>query len=432
MRSSVDTVIVGAGQAGLALSRCLTGRGIDHLVLERGRVGERWRSERWDSFRMLSPNWHTRLPGHRYDGPDPDGFMDAHGVVRLLEGYARSFDAPVQDATSVIAVDRHPDGWRVRTDRGDVRCRNVVVATGPHDRPRIPTLADGLPAEVHQLHASSYRNPGQLPSGGVLVVGAGPTGQQLAGELARAGRRVHLAVGRHRRVPRRYRGRDAFWWMDALGIWDTTVDEVTDPREIRRPTHTVLSGSVEVGLDALVRDGVRPLGRLADVGGGAVRFDTGLAERYLDAEGAVHRFVAKADAHAAAAGLDLPPGTPLPPLHVPSWATRPATTLRLGDRDVATVLWATGYRRDHRWLHAPVFDRDGEPIHRRGVTTAPGLFFLGLSWQYRRKSASIDGVGDDARYLAEVIADRGSVTDGRVRDAVEVHLPPRVAPVVAA
>jgi putative flavoprotein involved in K+ transport len=405
VRASTDTIIIGAGQAGLALSRCLTELDRPHLLLDRGRVGERWRSERWDSFHLLSPAWHTRLPGHRYDGPDPDAFLPRAEVVRLFDGYARSFAAPVREHTTVRRVAPTGSGWRVTADDAELHARQVVVATGPHDRPRIPSLARSVPRGVVQLHAAGYRNPAQLPPGGVLVVGAGPTGQQLASELARAGRDVVLAVGRHQRVPRTYRGRDAFWWLDRTGLSDQTVDELTTTGR-PRPSHVVLTASRDLGLDVLVDEGVLPVGRLLGFDGTRAHLADDLPERYVDAERAVVRFTATVDEHVRRSGLDVPDAPPRPPLTVPIWALGGPASLDLAARGIRTVLWATGYRRDFGWLQAPVVDRDGELLHRRGVTPAPGLYALGMTWLYRRKSASIDGVGDDARYLADVIANR--------------------------
>jgi putative flavoprotein involved in K+ transport len=402
---SVDTVIVGGGQAGLALSRCLTDLGRDHVVLERGRVGERWRSERWDSFRLLTPAWHTRLPGHRYDGPDRDAFLGRGEVVGMLERYAASFAAPVRDGVTVLSARPERGRWRVVTDAGEYLATNVVVATGPHDRPAVPAIAARLPAAVDQLHARDYRRPDQLRAGGVLVVGAGPTGQQLASELARAGRAVLLCVGRHQRLPRSYRGRDAFWWLDRLGVTEQTVDQQRRPRR----AHPVLTAGRDLGLDELTAEGVVPFGRLTSVDGRRAMLGDDLALRYLEAEAGAKRFMANVDRFVAAHRLDLPPDPRRPSdgrATIPSWAQDPPRILDFRSAGVTTVLWATGYRRDYRWVHAPVLDRSGEPVHRRGITRAPGLAFLGLSWLYRRKSASIDGVGDDARYLAGHLAAR--------------------------
>ncbi|HXV91687.1 MAG TPA: NAD(P)-binding domain-containing protein [Pseudonocardia sp.] len=404
--TTVDTVVVGAGQAGLALSRCLTDRGREHVLLERGRVAERWHSERWDSFRLLTPNWHTRLPGWGYHGPDPDGFMDRTEVQRFFTSYARSFDAPVRTGVTVTRVRPADDGWSVRTDGGDVHARNVVVATGHMDRPAVPATSAALPGDVVQLHSSRYRNPGQLPDGGVLVVGAGPSGQQIADELALSGRRVHIAVGRHQVLPRRYRGRDPYWWLERTGALRRTVDELSRPRT--RLENPVLTGGRSLDLRVLARHGVVPHGRLLGVGpGGRLCFADDLALSLRAAEDHTRRFRDRVDDHVARTGLDAPPEPP-PPSDLPRWAWEAATALDLRAAGVRSVVWATGYRRDYSWLDAPVLDPGGVPVQRRGVTAAPGLFFLGLWFMWRRDSSSIDGVGADAEYLAERIAARAA------------------------
>ena len=403
MTTRTDTVVIGAGQAGLALSHCLTARGHDHVVLERGDVAERWRSERWDSFRLLTPAWQTRLPGHRYGGGDPEAFLDREQVVALFDTYARSFGAPVRTGVTVTAVERARTGWTVVTDLGTWDADSVVVATGHFDRPSTPAAAAALPPRVHQLHTSAYRRPSQLPPGGVLVVGAGPSGQQIALELAQAGRRVHLAVGRHRPLPRRYRGRDAYWWMEVMGLLDRTVDTLPSPHAAEQAPSAVLSGEPrDLHLRRLVAAGVIPMGRLVDVTGATVRLDDGLATRLADADAHAAGFRRSVDAFVERAAIDVP-REPWAPEQLPAWATRTPELLDLDAERIGTVIWATGFRRDYTWIHAPVLDSAGRPVHERGVTAAAGLYFLGLRWQHRRKSSFIDGVGDDAAHLADHI-----------------------------
>lgn len=398
----IETVIVGAGQAGLALSRHLTEQDREHVLLERGRVAQRWRSERWDSFRLLTPNWHTRIPGYRYAGPDPDGFMRRDEVVGFFDGYARSFAAPVRCATTVRAVRPLGAGWRVETGGAAIEARHVVVATGYLDRPARPAVHREVPLDVVQLHSARYRRPDQLPAGAVLVVGAGPSGQQIARELARTGRRVHLAVGSHRVLPRRYRGRDAFRWMERTGSTRRTVDD--PPGRPARPDNAVLSGSGPLDLRVLVDHGVVPHGRLRGVDpAGTAHFADDLVRTLHAAEEHARRFRERVDAHVARTGLAAPEEQ-APPSGTPRWAADAATALDLRAAGVRSVVWATGYRRDYSWLHAPVLDAAGEPVQRRGVTAAPGLFFLGLWFMWRRDSSFIDGVGGDAAYLAERIA----------------------------
>lgn len=396
----VPTVVVGAGQAGLAISRCLTTRGLEHVVLDRGTVGHRWRTQRWDSFTLLSPNWQTRLPGHRYRGPDPEGFMTGPQVVAFLEDYARSFAAPVRCGVGVRRVRATGDGWRVETTAGPLTARNVVLATGDLGEPHRPAVADRLPRGLTQLHSSAYRRPAQLPAGAVLVVGAGPSGQQIAAELAAAGRRTHLAVGRHRCLPRRYRGHDTYWWMDRLGLLERTVDSLPAGRR-RSPNAVLAGGRRDLDVRRLVADGVTAHGRLLDAGGGVLTFADDLPVTLAAAEANARRFRATVDAHVAAHGLDVPPEDVPEPGDAP-WITHAPTRLDAP----AAVVWATGFRHDQRLAAAAVLDADGAPVHRRGVTAAPGLYFLGLRWQYRRNSSFLDGVGADAAYLADHIAAR--------------------------
>ena len=400
----MDAIVIGAGQAGLAMSRCLTGRGLHHVVLEKGRIGQRWRHERWDSFTLLSPNWQTRLPGRRYTGDDPDGFMSGAAVADMLEGYATESAAPVCEGVTVRAVRRGPFGWVIRTDAGDLVAPTVVVATGDLDRPVVPPLADALPARIVQLHTSAYRRQGQLPPGGVLVVGAGPSGQQIADELARAGRTVHLAAGRHKSLPRRYRGRDTYRWMDRMGTLSRTRDSLPDPSATRTPNAVLTGGTRDLDLHRLVGHGVVPHGRLVAVDGERLGFDSGLAGIVADAEDNAVRFRATVDRYVARTGLDVPE-EPSGPRRPAPWAEDAATSLDLDAAGIASVIWGTGFRRDFSWIDAPVLDAAGEPVHRRGVTAADGLYFLGLKWQHRRSSSFLDGVGADAEYLMERIAE---------------------------
>jgi putative flavoprotein involved in K+ transport len=405
---NVGTIIIGAGQAGLAMSRCLRDRGLPHLVLERGRIAQRWRSERWDSFTLLSPNWQTRLPGHRYAGPDPDGFMSAAEVAAMLETYGST--APVRTGVTVLGVEPAASGWRVRSSAGNHEASAVVVATGDLDRPAVPAFAADIPRHVEQLHTSVYRSPGQLAPGGVVVVGAGPSGQQIADELARAGRAVHLAVGRHKSLPRRYRGHDAYWWMDRMGTLDRTVDSLPQRRAGHRSANAVLTGGTQdLDLHRLVRHGVVPHGHLTGVTGGLLTFDADLAVLLRAAEHNATRFRATVDDHVRRVGLDVPVET-VPAAQPAPWADDPARVLDLDRAGIGTVVWATGFRRDFSWLRAPVLDEAGEPVQRRGVTAADGLYFLGLRWMHRRSSSFLDGVGADAEHLAEQIAGRSRVS----------------------
>jgi putative flavoprotein involved in K+ transport len=393
----VETVIIGAGQAGLALSHELRAAGRGHVLLERGRVGERWRSERWESMHLLTPNWLNRLPG----APplsDPDGYLDREGVVAHLAAY--SADAPVHEHTTVLRVRRAATGYHVTTDRGEWRAANVVIATGACDVPRIPAAAAAAPPSVLQLHAAHYRGPDQLPPGGVLVVGAGPTGQQLALELQNAGRRVALAVGRHARMPRRYRGRDSFAWLDAAGLLAVRADEVRNLAAARRAPSFPVSGQAggeSLGLDRLAALGVVVTGRLVGFAGPRALFAPNLEHELRDADRRLRRTLAQIDAHIECSGAHAgESGWPAP-------VTLPPGPPSVDLRAIGTVLWATGYTRAYPWLAVPVLDGDGQLVHREGITAAPGLYALGLRFQRTRRSHFIGGVGDDAARIADAI-----------------------------
>lgn len=409
MATRVETLIIGAGQAGLTLSHHLTGQRRPHVLLDRGRIGERWRSERWDSFRLLTPNWQTDLPGMGYHGDDPDGFMDRAAVVDLFERYAQSFGAPVHTGVAVHGVRRTGGAWCVTSDHGAFTADNVVVATGHHALPRIPMEpATRLPADMTQLHTSHYRNPRQLPDGGVLVVGAGPSGQQIADELALAGRRVVLAAGRHRTLPRRYRGHDTHWWMQQMGAFDRTIDSLADPHAVRSaPAFVLAGGSADLDLRRLVAHGVIPTGRLAGVLGTTAWFADDLAATVAAADRNLLAFRQSVDDFVERRGITcVPPDDEPPPPG--AWAAHAPRQLQLDHAGIRSVIWATGYRRDFTWIDADVFDATGEPVQRRGLTAADGLFFLGLRWMYRRGSDTIHGVGADAAHLASVIARRAA------------------------
>ncbi len=403
-----DTLIIGGGQAGLAMSRCLSDRAIDHVVLERGQVGERWRSERWDSLRLLTPNWQSRLPGHQYQGADPEGYMTMPEVVDYLDGYARSFAAPVEDRTNVLALERTNGKYRVTTDRGTWSARNVVIATGYCDTPFVPEMHKNLPGDILQLVPSRYRNPGELPHGGVLVVGASSSGIQLADEIHQSGRPVTISVGRHTRLPRLYRGKDILWWLDTMGLLDETIDKVYDIRVSRgqpslqlvgRPDHRTLD------LITLEAQGVRLVGRTVASEGDKISFADDLIAYTAASDAKLALLLARIDEFVDRSGLsqEVGPAEPFVPFH---WPAEAPTKIDLRSAGITTVMWATGFRRNYPWLKVPVLDERGEVRHLGGVTPSPGLYVLGLQFLRRRKSAFIDGVGDDAADLAEHIAGR--------------------------
>ena len=398
---TTETVVVGAGQAGLSLSRELTMAGRRHVLLERGQIGERWRTDRWESLRLLSPAWASVLPGQEVEG-DPDAFPSRDAFVDGLEAYAASFAAPVVSGVAVRSITMSRQGFEVATTAGRWRSANVVVATGDCDLPRIPRAASGLPGAVLAMPSSRYVAPDVLPAGNVLVVGAGPTGQQLALELARAGRGVTIAVGRHSRVPRRYRGRDVWRWIHELGDFDVPIDSLPDPEAARRAPSATLSGAnggEALDLGVLQDAGVRVAGRLEGFDGDDAVFGDGLREEVADADRRMHRLLGRIDllAGGLAARRERIEAIAL---------ARPPGRIDLRAAGVRTVLWATGFRRAYPWLRLPVLDAAGEIVHRHGVTRVPGLFVLGLRFQRRRASHFIGGVGEDAAFLAERIASR--------------------------
>jgi putative flavoprotein involved in K+ transport len=402
------TLIVGAGQAGLALSHCLSARGIDHVVLERGRIGERW-AGRWDSLRLLTPNWMTRLPGWRYTGPDPDGYMTRAEVIGMLDAYARSFAAPVREQVTVLRAEPAPGGWRVTTDQGVWEAINLVVATGHCQHTRIPSLEGRVPSDVVQMTASSYRTPDQLPDGGVLVVGASASGVQLASELARSGRSVVLAVARHTRLPRQYRGRDILYWLDRIGSLARPLSSLPDPEAGRHEPSMQLVGShppQTVDLASLAQAGVRLAGRLAGFDGHRARFAGEFARDVGEADAQLTRLLAKIDGHIRAHGA--PAASPAESLPASPQVPDIDEALDLRGAGVRTVLWATGFGRSYPWLPASVVDHTGEIRQVRGRAPAPGLYVIGLQFMIRRNSSFIDGVGDDAREIAAEIAQRAA------------------------
>ena len=400
----VETLIVGGGQAGLALSRLLAEVGHEHVVLERGRVGERWRSERWDSLALLTPAWANRLPGDPTP-LDEDAFATGQAFVARLEEYARSFGAPVREHRTVTGVERGLGGFVVRTDRGSWHAGDVVLASGECAAPVVPWFAAAAPAAVGQLHATRYRNPGQLAPGGVLVVGAGASGHQIADELARAGRPVVLAVGRHSRAPRRYRGRDIWSWLRVLGDLSRSLDDLPyDPRSSRVLGFPLdgRQGGRTIDLAVLAAAGVQIAGRLEGFAGDHALFAGDLESNVSRADERLGRLLARIDEHIAArapAG-EVPPREWIAPVDLPAGPR----AIDLRREEIGTILWATGYRPHHPWLHVPdALGADGTIVHDRGRTRVPGLYVLGARWQYRMTSHMIGGVGADARFLAEQI-----------------------------
>jgi putative flavoprotein involved in K+ transport len=418
--TTIDTVVIGAGHAGLAVSRLLTDAGREHVVLDRGRAGHRWRTERWDSLHLLTPSWMARLPGWSYCGPDPDGYLSVGSFVGYLEAYAASFLAPVLDGVTVHEVAAAPGSpaarrYRVATSRGTWHARHVVIATGPHGTPYVPAGLAGLDtSRVDLVTSNQYRNPGRLAPGGVLVVGASASGVQIADELNRAGREVILAVGRHTRMPRRHRGLDIFWWLENTGRLARTIDEVDDPAAARSETSLQLVGrdggeraTEDLDLGRLQEHGVRLAGRLDTVEGGRARFRDDLADNLGAADATLERLLDSLDRFVERLGLA---GqlweTPRPRPVVVGPAPR---RIDLRAEGIGTVLVAAGYRPHHPWLRLPITDPDGSVRQRRGVTPAEGVYVVGQRFQHRRDSGHVDGARHDAHdVVAHLLVSSGS------------------------
>jgi putative flavoprotein involved in K+ transport len=376
-------------------------------VLERGEVANSWRRERWDSLRLLTPNWQSHLPGFRYDGPDPDGYMTAGEVTEFIERFAKASYAPVRTGTEVTSLRRADDGYRVTTSQAEIQTRTVVIASGACNLPSIPSFSDGVPTSVEQVTPFEYRDPAKLPDGGVLVVGASATGVQLAAEIQRSGRPVTLSVGEHVRLPRTYRGRDVLWWMVASGVWDQRYDEVEDLTRARRLPSPQLVGTPEratLDLNALTSTGVELIGRWAAIRDGRALFSGGLRNVFSLADLKMERLLGTFNEWASVHGRDAELGPPerFAPTRVPA-STR--LQLDLGSGEIRSIVWATGYRPDYKWLDVPVLDQKGQLRHEGGQVDSPGLYALGLPVMRRRKSTFIYGIEDDARDVIDHLAE---------------------------
>lgn len=411
MAEQIDTVVIGGGQAGLSISYYLTQEDRQHVVLEKNRIGESWRSRRWDSFTLVTPNWQLKLPGFSYDGDDPDGFLKRDEVVRYLEDYAATFNPPIRLGVEAKTVKGNGkgegEGFIVDTSTGVLEASNVVVATGTFQKPRIPNFSRHIPPRVSQLHSSHYQHPDALPPGAVLVVGSGQSGCQITEELYQSGRKVYLCTSGVGRAPRRYRGKDFTRWLDMVGMVDETVDTLDSPEERfeSNPHVSGKDGGCTLNLHQFARDGVTLLGRLIDADGTELELEDDLMDNLSKADQFANEIKKGIDKFIEKAGIDAPPPNTDSELK-DGYESEVITELDLESAGIGTVIWACGYNFDFSWIEFPIFDEFGYPIQKRGVTEQPGLYFLGLHWLHTLKSGLFFGVGDDAAHIAEHIAGR--------------------------
>ena len=406
----VQTLIIGGGQAGLSMSHMLSRCGCSHLVLERGRIGERWRSERWDGLRFQFPNWSVKLPDFPFPCEQPDGFATSHEIVAYLEAYAQRVNPPIRCGVAVTGLwpDEAGRGILAQSSAGLIAARNVVIATGPYQRPIIPRLLAG-DCNLVQVHASAYKGPEQLPSGAILIVGSGASGAQIAEELSRAGRKVYLSVGRHKRMPRRYRGRDLIWWLAEMGLDQTPVAQ-RGP-ETTLPLITGAYGGHTIDFRAFAQQGITLLGRLRSGRGNVLEFADDLAHSIADGDAAYHAFLDMVDAYVERKKMSLPAERAARArLPDPPCLAAPLQHLDARHSGLGSLIWATGYAFDFGWIDLPVLDANGVPQHEHGVAPMPGVYFLGLPWLSKMNSSFLSGVGDDAARIADHIHQRSAAS----------------------
>jgi putative flavoprotein involved in K+ transport len=407
MLHEIDTVIVGGGQAGLAISYYLRQEDREHVVLERApAVAHAWRNQRWDSFTLVTPNFQVRMPGAEYEGDDPYGFMSLAQVVQYFDDYVKRFRLPVHCGVEVFSVEQMGPSYLVRTSEGNYMAENVVIATGLYQSPKIPSYSAEIPGTILQIHSMHYQNPGMLPQGAVLVVGTGQSGAQIAQELYQSRRKVYLSIGSAGRVPRRYRGKDINDWFTRMGMFDTRVEELKSPRDKfhAHPQISGKNGGQSLNLHRFARDGVVLLGHVRGVHDGRLLIAPDMKETLANVDQFEINTLKAVDAYIARMGLNAPAQT-VPELR-DGYAQEVITELDLNASGISSIIWATGYSFDFSFVKFPVFDSDGYPIQMRGVTDYDGLYFLGMPWLHSRRSGILFGVGDDAAYIAQHIGTR--------------------------
>jgi putative flavoprotein involved in K+ transport len=411
MQTHYSVAIVGGGQAGLSMSYCLRERGFDHIIFEKNRIAESWRSKRWDSFCLVTPNWQCLLPGFPYNGDDPQGFMQKEDIVQYIEAYAKSFNPPIKEGVEVFSVRQNQsrDRFELKTSLGDFTADQVVVATGGYHIPKFPKIAERLPESIVQFHSSQYQNPQSLSDKAVLVIGTGQSGCQIAEDLHLAGKQVYLSVGSAPRSPRKYRGKDVVDWLDQMGYYDLSVDEHPQGEQVRTKTNhyvTGRDGGREINLRNFALEGMKLFGKLKQISGNRFEFQPNLKQNLDQADAVAESIKRTIDQFIEKNQIQAPTEAP----YHPAWEPlEEPLSLDYEAANIGTVIWCTGYESDFRWIEIPVFDGKGYPGHQRGITAVAGLYFLGLPWLYTWGSGRFSGIARDATYLADYIAARKKV-----------------------